>query len=138
MADNSLQEGNSNPDESPDENVTDEPSETGEPRDLKLWPWSKPQKMTVEEYKGIIRSCVRPYVTYALLITYIVFSLGLIVWLVLGSTTKATVGADGSSAELVNNIAANKETILVVFTAFSTLVTSLVSYWFGSRGNSKT
>ena len=133
MADNSLQEGNSNPDESPDENSADESSKIE--AKVGLWPWSKSQPMTVEEYRNLKKSLVRPRVTYILLMAYIVFSVFLIMWLMFGEET--VINSDGS-ATITNIVSANKETILVVFASFSTLVTSIVSYWFGSRGNKNT
>ncbi len=139
MTDNPQQEGNSNPDESPDENATEKSSETDQSSKIEakvgLWPWSKSQPMTVEEYRNLKKSLVRPRVTYILLMAYIVFSVFLIMWLMFGEET--VINSDGS-ATITNIVSANKETILVVFASFSTLVTSIVSYWFGSRGNKNT
>ena len=133
MANNSLQEGNSKPDESPDENSADESTKIE--AKVGVWPWSKLQPMTVEEYRKLKKSLVRPRITYILLIAYIVFSVFLIMWLMFGEET--VVNSDGS-VTITNIVSANKETILVVFASFSTLVTSIVSYWFGSRGNKNT
>ena len=123
-------------DKSPNENATDKPGQTDQSSKIKkkMWLRGESQQITIEEYRGLRKSLVRPKVTYILLISYILFSLGLITWLIFVGEETITK-PDGTI--ITNNIEASKETILIIFSSLSTLVTSIVSYWFGSRGHGK-